>query len=196
MSLARLLLHRPRLMQFDSARKTASSFASSNPLGVKRTLTQRALSQPSSTTATKVPRVDHSQSSVSASRVVTTPSSTPDMPSSSHPQSSRAPKAMTGRSSHQQASHNFVHGPSSLRYKKRGGRAGGPSRRILDGPFHDEQYIQQHYNTSNAPLKKVHENAPKSSLGNFSMLAAGKVPVYEYADGVLYDGANMHQLWR
>ncbi|TFK77096.1 P-loop containing nucleoside triphosphate hydrolase protein [Pluteus cervinus] len=184
-------------MQFDSARKTASSFTS-NPHGVKRPLTQRALSQPSSTSATKVPRVDHSQASVSASRVVTTPSSTSSsgMPSSSHPQSSRAPKAMTGRLSHQQASHNFVHGPSSLRYKKRGGRAGGPSRRILDGPFHDEQYIQQHYNTSNAPLKKVHENAPKSSLGNFSMLAAGKVPAYEYLDGVLYDGASMHQLWR
>jgi small subunit ribosomal protein S24e len=200
MSLALLLRQRRRLlMQFDPTQNTFSSTSTHNPY--KRSLAHQASAiahqpQPSSS---KFPRIDNPQASSSFSFSRQTNSATDTativpppfakMPQSTHNQPPRSHKAFGHRPAHPA-------GPSRLSGKGRGGK--GVSRKMLEGPIHDEAFIVREYKKSPVPLKPVHEATPKSSLGNFAMLAVGKVPVYKISDGLVASEPRTlpTQMWR
>ncbi|TFK41154.1 P-loop containing nucleoside triphosphate hydrolase protein [Crucibulum laeve] len=69
------------------------------------------------------------------------------------------------------------------------------SFRPLEGPYHSEEYIVREHKKSPIPLKEIHLNTPKSSLGNFAAVATGKTPDYESVEGKVKDGPNM-PVWR
>lgn len=88
--------------------------------------------------------------------------------------------------------------PSALRSSQSGSshRITGRSRKStprksLPPPLHDSAYIQQQYRNSDLLLR--HESAPKSSLGNFSMLSIGNLPSYHAEEGLFVDGSP---IWR
>jgi hypothetical protein len=192
MQLALVLRNRRRLlMQINSAQKVVS-----NPH--KRSFAQQATAATSKHLPSKVPRVDNipPSSSFSFSRHTT---STPtlvsppfEMPHSSHQASSRSSRGFGLRSS-QSVGHGSSH---RLTSKGRGGKSN--SRKLLDAPLHDHAYIAREYRNSQLPLKPMHEEAPKSSLGNFSMLSTGKLPSYKAVEGLVMDGSHGQtvQMWR
>jgi small subunit ribosomal protein S24e len=66
----------------------------------------------------------------------------------------------------------------------------------LEGPFHDEEYIVKEHKTSPIPPKPLHESTPKSSLGNFSMIVAGKIPAYTFTYGHILLESGSATIWR
>jgi len=158
----------------------------SNPR--KRSFAQHA----AVTTPSKIPRVGNSSSLSSFSRrtiISPDPSaliSPPfEMPHSSHQPSSRSGRGFALRSS--QSGHR-------LTSKTRPGKS--TTRRLLDAPLHDQAYIARQYRSSHLPLKPMHETAPKSSLGNFSMLATEKLPSYKAVEGLVTHDGQTIQVWR
>ncbi|KAF8642311.1 hypothetical protein AX16_009581 [Volvariella volvacea WC 439] len=177
MSLARSLRHRRSLIQFDP-RQTFTS-PGQHPHRVKRALAQQVSSNPSSVPKHRAPM--HSP----------------------HHQPFRAPRGSGGRSTHPSFAHHVPHhhtafgAPSSSRNPRwRPSARPNPPRKLLDGPLRDEAYIVKTYNTSPIPIKSLHENTPKSSLGNFAMHATGKTPTYEFVEGVIQDSSTHQQIWR
>jgi small subunit ribosomal protein S24e len=193
-------------MQFDPTKKASSSSSNADTPPLKRSFAQQATAtapkHPSPSPSSKVLRVDSPQSASSFSfsrRTTTTPTGPPfvspafEMPSSSHAQSPRSSRAPTFgvRSSRSVLGHN-----STSRFSGSRGGGRGTARKMLDGPVRDQAYIVGEFNKSPIPLKKIHESTPKSSLGNFSMLAFGKLPQYQYMSGYLADGPRSQQMWR
>ncbi|KAF9459916.1 P-loop containing nucleoside triphosphate hydrolase protein [Collybia nuda] len=109
------------------------------------------------------------------------------MPQPSHSQPPRSNRPPGQRSSQ-------VAGPSRPSGRGRGGK--GPSRKALEGPIHDEAFIVREYKKSLLPLKPVHESTPKSSLGNFAMVAIGKPPAYKFSDGFITQESRSIPIWR
>lgn len=174
-------------MQFDPTQSAFSPRSLPNPH--KRPLTHQASAsaqqqpQPSSS---KVPRVDSAQasSSFSFSRQTTNVDNGPNIippPTARMPQSSQSQPSRPNRAFGQRPSHSA--GPSRLSGRGRGGK--GASRKVLEGPLHDEAFIIREYKKSPLPLKPIHESTPKSSLGNFAMLAIGKPLTYKFSDGFI-----------
>lgn len=141
---------------------------------------KRSFAQQATATSPKVLRVDNSSFSFSRRTAGPSPLVSPsfEMPHSSHQQSSR-------RSAQSGSSHRWS--------RDRSGKFNA-----LDAPLHDHAYISQKYRKSLLPLKPVHENTPKSSLGNFSMLSTGNLPSYKVVDGlVVVDGKGQTlRIWR
>lgn len=183
-------------MQVETPKKVVSSIL--NPL--KRSFTQHATSTTplqSKSLSSKAPRVDNPppSSPFSFSRRTTTldpPAlvSPPfEMPHSPHLPSSKSSRGFGLRAS-QSAGHGSSH------RKGRGGKS--IAHKILDAPLHDHACIAREYGNFQLPLKPMHESAPKSSLGNFSMLSIGKLPSYKAVEGLVLDGSHgqaMH-MWR
>lgn len=174
-------------MQFDSTHQAPSSTPDTHPV-LKRSFAQQATATAPS--SSKVPRVDSPQpaSPFSFSRKTTFDSPPFEMPPSSHNLPSRPSRGIGSRPP--QASGHA----SSSRLPKRGRGRTGPPRKIFEGPFHDEAYIKSEYQKSTQPIKSAHEATPKSALGNFAMVATGKLPVYKSSDG--YVGDALKSSWR
>jgi small subunit ribosomal protein S24e len=199
MRLALVFRNRRRLlMKVDSVQGAVSSIP--NPR--KRPFAQQATAPTSSQLplSSKLPRVDSSMpsSSFSASR---RPATIPDpptlvsppfeMPHASQQPASRSSRGFGLRS--QSVGHGSSH---RLSAKNRGGRS--VARKLLDAPLHDQTYITEEHRNIFLPLKPMHEEAPKSSLGNFSMLATGKLPSYKAVEGAFMGDPHGHtiQMWR
>jgi small subunit ribosomal protein S24e len=201
MRLALALRNRRRLlMQVDSPQKVVSSFFNSH----KRSFTQQATATAplqSKPLSSKVPRVDNPppSSSFSFSKRTTTAPHPPVLvsPPFEMPHSSHQPSSKSSRGFGLRASQSVGHGSSHrLTPKGRGGKS--IARKLLDAPLHNQAYIAREYGNFQLPLKPIHENAPKSSLGNFSMLSIGKLPSYKTVEGLVADGLHGQtmQIWR
>ncbi|KAF9015164.1 P-loop containing nucleoside triphosphate hydrolase protein [Cyathus striatus] len=86
------------------------------------------------------------------------------------------------------------HPPSSKRGKGKANRS--PPLPLFEGPYHDQEYIAREHKNSPVPLKPVHEDTPKSSYGNFSMLVTGKPATYTSVQGRIADGSFQKIIWR
>ncbi|KAF9471753.1 P-loop containing nucleoside triphosphate hydrolase protein [Pholiota conissans] len=74
----------------------------------------------------------------------------------------------------------------SFRRGKKGPPGKAPSsKKYLDGPLHDEAYIQQEHNKSPIQLKPSILEAPRGHLNNFSQIVTGKVPEYATVQGTV-----------
>lgn len=187
-------------MQFDPAFKSSSTPSStqlslSAPSSVKRTYSQEALATATQTSHPehfKVPRVGNSQQSFSSIR---RSSAAPlQEPVISKPQTKAQQKLRPSRGvlsvphKEGQASSSKV---PSLPKKVTKQTRGGKSRirlTVIEGPLHDEAYINREHNKSPIPLKKIHLETPKSSIGNFSVIATGSPPKYVSVEGQLSNG--------
>lgn len=180
-------------MEFDPAKDSLSPGPSSiqpnSHLGVKRRLSQQATS-PISQSATSSP--------YKLSRDESTQNSSRHSLLASHMSSHQPPRPTKGSSSTIRPPHFAGQGSSSrsVGSSKRGGKGGLIKKTFLEGPLHDEKYIEQEYNQPPLPIKKIHESTPKSSLGNFSMIAVGKLPQYSAVEGVVDGGAKRLHVWR
>ena len=180
-------------MEFDPAKDSLSPGPSSiqpnSHLGVKRRLSQQATS-PISQSATSSP--------YKLSRDESTQNSSRHSLLASHMSSHQPPRATKGSSFTIRPPHFASQGSSSrsVGSSKRGGKGGLIKKTLLEGPLHDEKYIEQKYNQPPLPIKKIHESTPKSSLGNFSMIAVGKLPQYSAVEGVVDGGAKRLHVWR
>ncbi|KAF9568385.1 P-loop containing nucleoside triphosphate hydrolase protein [Agrocybe pediades] len=95
-------------------------------------------------------------------------------------------------------------GPSSLRTtkpSKRGKKAAPSTSRVprhdlLEGPYHNEAYIQAEHHKSPIPLKPLHKETPKSSLNNFYSVVKQELPVYKSVQGHISEGGRVKQIWR
>ncbi|KAF9453818.1 P-loop containing nucleoside triphosphate hydrolase protein [Macrolepiota fuliginosa MF-IS2] len=192
--LALLVRHWQRpLMHFDPAQRASSSNPSkAAPAGTKRSFSQQAAALPDvPPSSSKAPRIDLSQRSP---RRHPSPS-----PNTSHQQSSGMSSSRGQGSRGRGGGFQFKHqsssssGPSFSRSQKK-----KPQRRLprLDGPLHNEEYIVQEHKKSPLPLKPLHESTPKSSLGNFSMMAAGKTPSYTFTEGYIVVDSGPTNIWR
>lgn len=192
MRLALFLRPRRRLMQFDPT-KTASSSIIQN--SNKRSFVQQAsaLQQQPKPDSSKVPRIATIEpSSFSFSRRAT---NSPNPSTSAHT-ASPMPQASSSRPSRgfaKRPPYSNLHGSSKLPNKR-----GGKPHRNLEGPLHDQAFITQTHRMSEVPLKTVHESTPKSSLGNFSMLAVEKLPTYKFTEGSIFDETTKKStsVWR
>ena len=189
------------LIQIETPKKVMSSIL--NPH--KRSFAQQATATTalqSKSLSSKVPRVDNppASSSFSFHKRTTVPLDPPvlvspppfEMPHSSHQPSSKSSRGFGSR-----ASQSAGHGSSQrLISKGRGGKL--IMHKLLDAPLHDRAYIAREHGNFQLPLKPMHENAPKSSLGNFSMLSIGKLPSYKAVEGLVPDGLHGQgiQTWR
>ncbi|KAJ8702602.1 hypothetical protein PTI98_001305 [Pleurotus ostreatus] len=81
--------------------------------------------------------------------------------------------------------------------KEKGDRGRGDRGRSgFDPPIHDKAYILETYRGSN-PLKAQHEDTPKSSIGNFCMIAISKLPDYKCTQGTVVESSGKRTLmWR
>jgi small subunit ribosomal protein S24e len=166
-------------MQLDPAQRAAPSAAVVS--GVKRSFSQQASALSESSVASKAPRLDSRPSprrKLSPPASVSSPTRRKSSPAPSLPSSSRG-KAQRSRKG------GFLGvgvGPSSSKLQK--SRA---QRRLprLEGPLHTKEYIVQKYKKSPLPLKPMHESTPKSSIGNFSIVAAGTLPKYTVVEGYI-----------
>ncbi|KAF7436819.1 hypothetical protein PC9H_003652 [Pleurotus ostreatus] len=81
--------------------------------------------------------------------------------------------------------------------KEKGDRGRGDRGRSgFDPPIHDKAYILKTYRGSN-PLKAQHEDTPKSSIGNFCMIAISKLPDYKCTQGTVVESSGKRTLmWR
>jgi small subunit ribosomal protein S24e len=196
MRLALVLQNRRRLlMKVDSVQGALSSIP--NPR--KRSFAHQATAPSFSRyqLSSKLPRVDSSTTSSFSRRATISPDppalvSPPlEMPHPSQQPASRSSRGFGLRS--QSAGHGSSH---RLTAKGRGAKL--VTRKLLDAPLHDQAYIAQEHRNTSLPLKQTHEDAPKSSLGNFSMLATGKLPSYKAVEGIFTD--HLHgqtiQMWR
>jgi small subunit ribosomal protein S24e len=193
MRLAFLRQRRRLFMEFDPAKASLSpepsSIQSNSHLGVKRRLSQQAtspISQSATSSPFKLSRDDGTQHSSRYS------------PLASHMSSNQPPRSTQGSSFTIRPSHFAGQGSSSRSAgpSKRGGKGGLIKKTLLESPLHDEKYIEQEYNQPPLPIKKIHESTPKSSLGNFSMIAIGKLPHYSTVEGVVDEGAKRLHVWR
>lgn len=192
------LPYRRLLMHFDPTRPSSSS---SNPAatltGSKRPFSQQAVALPDNLpSSSKAPRIDFSQRSPRRN------SSPPPYSSSqrgSNMSSSRGPppRSKGGSSSGFGYKHKAAGGPGSSFSKSPKKKPQTQQRRLLfEGPLNDEEYIVREYKKSPLPLKPLHESTPKSSLGNFSMLAAGKTPTYTFSEGSIMLDSRPKNIWR
>ena len=90
--------------------------------------------------------------------------------------------------------------PSSHRHQpkqsKRGGRSSAP-KSILNGPFHDQDFIVKEYFKSGVDLKGHYKHTPKSPLHNFyAIVKDGQQPRYEFSRGSIIKGDKYVEVWR
>ncbi|KAH9486931.1 ATP-dependent DNA/RNA helicase DHX36 [Psilocybe cubensis] len=67
---------------------------------------------------------------------------------------------------------------------------------LLDGPFHDEDYIEREHKKSPIPLKPVYKNTPKSAVNNFYSTAKNLIPEYVSVQRPILVGDELQQIWR
>ncbi|KAF8168095.1 hypothetical protein B0H34DRAFT_646123 [Crassisporium funariophilum] len=121
------------------------------------------------------------------------------MASSSHahrkPHPARSGEGAAGPSS-SSASRPPPTGPRGATPNKRGKKKAAPGASFLaqsraptlEGPFHNEAYIEKQYSNSPIPLKHFQKSAPKGPLHNFCTAAKDKLPEYKQVQGVVMDG--------
>jgi small subunit ribosomal protein S24e len=68
------------------------------------------------------------------------------------------------------------------------GKESQGAKKLLEGPLHDENYIQQEHKKSPFPLKSFILEVPRSHLNNFTATVTGKVPNYVTVQGTLMVG--------
>jgi len=185
--LALFLRYRQRpFMSFDPSQGDFSSFirqrASS---GIKRSFSQRAAALPDSTPSSKAPRIDRSPKRNSSPSVQV---------SSQQRQPNNGSSAPRGQRARSRTGHKFQQGSSaSSKSQKKQSQKRLPG---LEGPFHNQEYITQQYNKSLIPLKPSHKDTPKSSIGNFLMLAADQLPKYNFKQGCINLDSGPMNVWR
>jgi len=86
--------------------------------------------------------------------------------------------------------------PTTTKRQKAPVRPHRQPRRILDGPYHSEAYIERIHRTAPIPLKDIHKLHPKVPLNNVSMTALGSVPNYDSVQGTVIDGDQRIEVWR
>ena len=91
--------------------------------------------------------------------------------------------------------------PSSHRHQpkqfKRSGRSSAPPKNILNGPFHDQDFIIKEYFKSGVDLKGHYKHTPKSPLHNFyAIVKDGQQPRYEFSRGSIIKGDKYVEVWR
>jgi small subunit ribosomal protein S24e len=190
------LQHRQRpLMSFDPSQRTSSS--SLPPPGTKRPFAHQAAAVSDNAPSSKAPRIDFSQRSPRRNRSPSPHMSSQQKQQSSGMSSSRGQGSRSKMGGGFGFGHKFGSGPSSgpsfsKSQKKR------PQKRLtcLEGPFHNEEYVVHEHKKSPVALKPLHESTPKSSLGNFSMLAAGKTPIYTFTEGYIFLESGPTNIWR
>ncbi|KXN90025.1 putative ATP-dependent RNA helicase DHX36 [Leucoagaricus sp. SymC.cos] len=196
--LALFLRYRQRLMNFDPNRRAVSSISSNSsraPPGIKRPFSQQASAIPDSGTSFKAPRTDFSQRSPrrNASPTPYTSSQRNSGMSSSRSQGSRSKGGGGYGFGHNKLQSGPSSGSSFSKSKRKQFQKRFPR---LEGPFHNEEYINQEHKKSPVALKPLHESTPKSSLGNFSMIAAGKTPTYTFTEGIILLDSVPTNIWR
>ncbi|KAF8973926.1 P-loop containing nucleoside triphosphate hydrolase protein [Flammula alnicola] len=207
MRLALFLRHRRSLlMQLDPAKRALSN---SDPRpGIKRSFSQQATATtlaPPPPPPTKLARAANQSGDPSPFSSTTSQTKKP-FPMASHPRKHPHRSAEPGPSSSFSHSHNY-HGVGasssrgmrgSARRGKKGGPGGAypPSKDLLEGPLHDEKYIEQEHNKSPIPLKPLVREAPKGTLNNFYMTVKGELPHYVTTYGTVMDGNHRMQVHR
>jgi small subunit ribosomal protein S24e len=66
----------------------------------------------------------------------------------------------------------------------------------MDGPYHNQIYIEKEHNKSPIPLKPLHKEAPKGALNNFYQTIKGKQPEYVSVHGTVMGGNRAIVVWR
>lgn len=152
--------------------------SSSSPL--KRPYTSNSATALKSSEQSKAPKVDDDQSPSSLLRRLS------DMHQSSSSRQTPKPQRPTG------GNRSHRGGQSSHRHPK-----AAPSMPVHDAPIRDRKFIDATL-TSTVPLKPVHWDQPKSSLGNFAAQALdSKSPVYTSSHGLLVnDTGRRVTIWR
>lgn len=173
-------------MSFDpSLGDFSSSIRQRTSSGIKRSFSQRAAALPDNIPSSKAPRIDRSPKCNS---------STSMQASLQQRQSNNGSSSSRGQRSRSRSGPKFQPGSSasSKSQKKR------PQKRLarLEGPFHNREYIAQQYNKSLIPLKPLHRDTPKSSIGNFSMTAADQSPKYDFKEGCIHLDSGPMNVWR
>ncbi|PPQ80799.1 hypothetical protein CVT25_001924 [Psilocybe cyanescens] len=92
-------------------------------------------------------------------------------------------------------------GPSSQpRHNSSRSQAKGKGRSVvkdlLEGPLHDEKYIEQEHKKSPIPLSPVHKSTPKNPLNNFYTFVKNEVPEYISVPGTVMSGDRPVRIWR
>ncbi|KAG6857567.1 hypothetical protein H0H87_000166 [Tephrocybe sp. NHM501043] len=186
MRLALLLRQRRRLlMQFDPTGVTRPFPVSQQP---KRPFSQQSLAQ-LKPQPPKFPRLDtpDTSASFSLSRQAKPTKGSKSFPSTSSLEfPSMAPPSSTRPGGSRSSRHPTTPGPSSRPSKKRGGAKHTTLLRTLDGPFHDEAYIQRTLRVD-LPIKPIHEATPKSTLGNIAQVGCDHMPTYKSTEGHVSD---------
>jgi len=185
--LALFLRYRQRpFMSFDPSQGDfTSSIRQRATSGLKRSFSQRTAALPDNTPSSKAPRIDRSPKCNSGASV---------QASSQQRQPNNGSSSFRGQRSRSRTGHKLQPGSSasSKSQKKQ------PQRRLarLEGPFYNREYITQQYNKSLIPLKPLHRETPKSSIGNFSMTAADQSPKYNFKEGCIYLDSGPMNVWR
>lgn len=196
--LALFLQYRQRpLMHLDPTQRASSSNPSRASLtGSKRPFSQQAAA-PSDTppSSSKAPRIDASQRSPKRNPSPSPPYRPSQQNSGMSSSRGQAPRSRGGGNSGFGFKHQPVSnpGPSFPKLQRKRFQKRHPR---LEGPLHTEEYIVQQHKKSLAPLKPLHESAPKSSLGNFSMIAVGKTPTYASTEGYILADSGPVDIWR
>jgi len=72
-----------------------------------------------------------------------------------------------------------------------------PPKNILNGPFHDQDFILKQYFKSGVDLKHHYKETPKSPLHNFyAVVKNGQLPKYEFTRGSLTKEDKEVEVWR
>lgn len=126
------------------------------------------------------------------------PRSASPLPPQSASTATRQTKAMPPSSNRHRASEA---GPSSQSRRKPLRNQPKPKARklprdLMEGPFHDEDYIEREHKKSPIPLKAVHKNTPKSAVNNFYVAVKNCVPEYVSVPGTVLVGDELCQIWR
>ncbi|KAL0951184.1 hypothetical protein HGRIS_007914 [Hohenbuehelia grisea] len=196
LSSARNSLKRPYASQATAEKPHPSTAAMPNPFSQED-------SGPSSSSANKVQRVNSDQPSSSftfSRRTAAPPPPQFKMPSSSGQRSARGGSAPRTPRSASSSGPPHSHKPSSSKQSQRGGRSNGRGEKLrgmksLDLPLNDQAYITETYRRG-PQLKTIHEESPKSSLGNFSSISTSKMPSYTSIQGLYSTGGKMVTMWR
>lgn len=182
-------------MHFDPTQRPSSSSNTlrAAPAGTKRPFSQQAAAHPDNPPSSKAPRVDVSQRSPrrNTSPSPNNPSQQSSGMSSSRGQGPRARGGGFGFGFKQQRAPSP--GPSFSKSQKKKFQKRLPR---LEGPLHNEEYIKQVHKKSPLPLKPLHESTPKSSLGNFAIIAAGRTPTYTFTEGYITVDSGPMNVWR
>jgi hypothetical protein len=196
-------------MQFDTAAPFPSS--SSHP-HLKRSFAQQATAQrtedrPSTqdTPLTSPTRENHRPGKVPKIQRAQSPSSSfhagsatpPTFPPSFEMPTPRSQATRGGSRSLRTGASSAPGSRSSSKTKGKKPAKTPLSRRLFDGPLHDQDYIIKNYKKDiSPPLKETHEENPKSPVSNFIAQASERLPEFSVEQGFIGEGKERREVYR